>query len=73
VSTFSVAGLVHRFAGGLRFPWLLLVTAALFFIDLFVPDLLPFVDEILLGLATMVLATWRRRKREADAADSGQG
>ncbi|HWS27551.1 MAG TPA: DUF6116 family protein [Xanthomonadales bacterium] len=43
----------------LRFPWLLLLTAALFGIDLAIPDFIPFVDEILLGLATLVLSRLR--------------
>ena len=40
----------------LRFPWLLLLTAALFGIDLAIPDFIPFIDEIVLGLATLVLS-----------------
>jgi len=45
----------------LRFPWLLLLTAALFVFDLLVPDLIPFADEILLGLLTTLLATLKKR------------
>jgi len=40
---------------------LLVLAAVLFVIDLFVPDPLPFVDEILLGVTTLLLA--RRRDR----------
>ena len=47
-------------AENLRFPWLLLLTAALFGIDLAIPDFIPFVDEILLGLATIILGRWRK-------------
>lgn len=43
-------------AQNLRFPWLLLLTAALFGIDLAIPDIIPFIDEILLGLATLILS-----------------
>lgn len=50
------------FAGRVRFPILLAITAALFVINLVVPDPLPFIDEILLGLGTLVLANWRKRK-----------
>lgn len=49
------------FAGRLRFPTLFLVTAGLFLLDLVVPDLIPFADEILLGLATLLLSAWKRR------------
>jgi len=45
----------------LRFPWLLLLTAALFGIDLAIPDFIPFVDEILLGLGAALLGSWKRR------------
>jgi hypothetical protein len=48
----------------LRFPRLFAVTAALFVIDLVVPDFIPFADELLFGLATALLGSWRRRKNE---------
>jgi hypothetical protein len=34
----------------------------LFAIDLVVPDLVPFADELLLGLGTLLLANLRKRK-----------
>ena len=43
----------------LKFPQLLAVTAGLFLLDLLIPDLIPFADEILLGLATALFALWR--------------
>lgn len=51
-------------ASRLRFPTLLGLTALLFVVDLIVPDAIPLVDEILLGLATAVLASLRKRKDE---------
>jgi len=48
-----------QFAAKLRSSHLLLVATVLFVADLLIPDVLPFVDEILLGLATLLLA---RRK-----------
>jgi hypothetical protein len=50
-----------RWAGGLRFPRLALLTGGLFVVDLLVPDFIPFIDEILLGLATLLLGNLRRR------------
>ena len=47
--------------GRLRFPRLLLLTATLFVIDLLVPDFIPFADELLLALGTLVLSRWKRR------------
>jgi hypothetical protein len=53
---------VIAWASRLQFPKLLMVTAALFFVDLIVPDFIPFIDEILLGLTTMVLASIKKRR-----------
>ena len=49
---------------GLRFPVLLLLTAALFVANLLIPDALPFVDELLLALITLLLARLKRKPRE---------
>ena len=49
-------------AEGLRFPRLAMITAGLFVADLLSPDFIPFIDEILLGLATLLLGNLRRRK-----------
>jgi len=56
-----IRGLVTRFAAGLRFPTLFGLVAGLFLLDLVLPDLVPFVDEILLGLGTLLLGSLRRR------------
>jgi len=57
-----IGGLVNRFAAGLRFPTLFGLVAALFVIDLLVPDLVPFIDEILLALGTLLLGSLRKRR-----------
>jgi hypothetical protein len=49
----------------LRFPWLLALVATVFLLDLFIPDVVPFADEIVLGLVTLVL-TGLRKRREGD-------
>jgi hypothetical protein len=49
-------------ASGLRFPGLLVLTVALFLLDLVIPDLIPFVDEILLGLLALLLGSIRKRR-----------
>lgn len=59
-----------RWAGHLRFPRLALLTAALFVADLLVPDVIPFVDEILLGLGTLLLTQLRRGKRSTADRDT---
>lgn len=55
------------FAEGLRFPRLLLLTAVLFLVDLVVPDLIPFIDEILLALMTLLLSRWKKKPEPAPA------
>jgi hypothetical protein len=66
----TVLGLLPRIVGGLRFPQLFLLTLLLFLVDLVIPDLIPFVDEILLGLASLLLASWKR-KPDLPAGEDG--
>jgi len=55
----GVVGWVQRFASRLRYPQLFALLATLFVIDLMVPDMIPFADEILLGLLTLVAARFK--------------
>ncbi len=55
---------VIAFARRLRYPTLFKITAALFALTLLIPDPLPFIDEILLGLGTLLLATWKDRGKQ---------
>ena len=50
-----------RWLGRLSFPRLFLLAAALFLLDLVVPDFIPFADEILLGLGTLLLSRWKKK------------
>lgn len=52
-----------NYASELRFPRLLLLTLVIFGIDLIIPDFIPFVDEILLGLFAALLATFKKKRR----------
>lgn len=63
-----IGGVLRRWAEGLRFPRLLALAASVFAVDLMLPDLIPFADELLLGLATLVLAAWRRRRKQQPGA-----
>ena len=45
----------------LRFPTLFKITAALFVLSVLIPDPLPLVDEVLLGLGALMLAQWKQR------------
>ncbi len=60
------AGVVLKWAAGLRFPYLFLLTAILFAVNLFVPDAVPLADEIIMGLVTLLLASWRKKKTDSE-------
>lgn len=62
---------VLTFLGRLRYPQLFKLTALIFLVDLVVPDMIPFIDELLLGMATLLLANWKRR-REPVTLDAGR-
>lgn len=57
-----------RFFGRLSYPRLFVMTATLFALDVVIPDFIPFVDEILLGLGTLLLANWKKRKQPLASA-----
>ena len=53
--------LLGSYGAKLRFPQLFAIAATLFFIDLLIPDLIPFIDEILLGLLTLLLGSMQTK------------
>jgi hypothetical protein len=53
-------GWFFRFADRLRFRQLFFLTAALFLLDLLVPDVIPLLDELILGLLTLLFANWKK-------------
>ncbi|HDS1553606.1 DUF6116 family protein [Stenotrophomonas maltophilia] len=52
---------VLQWARRLRYPTLFKLTAGLFVLTLFIPDPIPFVDELVLGFGTLLLANWKSR------------
>lgn len=56
----SPAGPILQRLGQLRFKNLFLIAAALLLIDLAIPDFIPLIDEILLGILTIVFWSWRK-------------
>ena len=50
-----------RMTSRLRFPQLFGLLATLFVVDLVIPDLIPFVDEIMLFLLTALVGMLRER------------
>ncbi len=67
-----------NWASKLRYPTLFKIVAALFVIDLVIPfdDIFPpyLIDELLLGLSTLALANWKKRKEPTviDSPDRSQ-
>ena len=52
------------FANKLKFKNLFLIVIGLFVADLFVPDFIPLIDEILLGLMAIILANWKKERKQ---------
>jgi hypothetical protein len=71
------ASIAARLLGrlNLRFPSLFAILALLTLVDLLIPDIIPFADEIGLGLLTLLLGSWKRRKGptppEAEGGNAG--
>jgi len=65
---------VLRWFGRLSYPKLFVITGVLFLVNLVIPDPFPFVDELLLGLGTLLLANRKRRGANAgDGSADGRG
>ena len=69
----GAAGLLLRWAAGLRFPYLFALTALLFVLNLFIPDALPFADELLMGLLALLVGSLRKRRSPAETEDPEAG
>lgn len=52
--------LLHR--AGLRFPGLFVLFAALTALDLVIPDVVPFVDELGFAVLTALFWSWKDRR-----------
>jgi hypothetical protein len=63
----TIGRLIARVTAGMRFPTLFLIVGGLFLLDLFVPDLIPFYDEILMAMLTVLIGSIRKRGRTTDA------
>ncbi len=46
----------------MRFPQLFVVLAVLFVADLFFPDIVPFIDELVLGVLTAMVGLFGKRR-----------
>ncbi len=68
MSSLSIGSLVTRFAGNLRYPWLVAITGTILLLDIVLLDPLPFIDEIVFALLTLIFMSFKERKPAKDAA-----
>ena len=61
------APFIEKTISRLKFPQAFAFFVALFLFDIIIPDFVPFIDEILLGLGTAVFGMWRERIPAAEA------
>ena len=67
----GIIAIISRWASGLRFPWLFALTAALFVLNVLVPDAVPLVDEILLALGALLLSGLKK-KPASESTETGE-
>lgn len=58
-----------RWAQTLKFRQLFFLTLMLLVVDFIIPDPLPFLDEIVLGLATMLLGSIKKKPQNERLKD----
>lgn len=66
VLTSPISALISKLIPGIRYPWLVAILAGLLAIDVVVPDPVPLLDEVVLGVLTFLAASWRVRHDDAD-------
>lgn len=60
----SIIELFLKRANQLKFRNLFFLVTGLFLIDLLLPDFIPFIDEIVLGLMAIILANWKKERNQ---------
>ena len=60
---------LRRWLEGLRFPYLLILMAVLLVVSVVVPDPVPFADELLLLLGTLLLSRLKRKPAETESSE----
>ena len=54
--------LIERQLPSINYPQLFKVMLLLYLADVLIPDAIPFVDEVLLGLLTLLVGSWKSRR-----------
>jgi hypothetical protein len=68
----SLINVLLAYANQLKFKNLFLLIFCLFIIDLIIPDMIPMIDEIILGLSAILLASWKNGKEEQRTLIEGE-
>lgn len=53
---------IERLLPRMKYPWLFVALAAMFVLDLVIPDPIPILDEAVLALLTVLIGGWRTRR-----------
>ncbi len=61
------------YANKLKFRNLFLIIISLFAIDLIIPDFIPLIDEIILGLLAIILANWKKERQHEEEGNLIEG
>ena len=67
----GLVGILLRWASRLRFPYLFALTAALFALNLVVPDAIPMADELVMGLVALLFGSIRKKSVPETALPEG--
>ena len=72
ISSALGAGFLSRFLTKVSTHKLAAVVGVLFFLDFITPDPIPFIDELVLGMLTLLLARWQGRHVDPGPTASGR-
>ncbi|MEM7351949.1 MAG: DUF6116 family protein [Acidobacteriota bacterium] len=61
-SSSGFLGTLRRLGQRLKSSQLLMLVSSLFVLDLLIPDPIPFVDEIILGILAILVGRWQERR-----------
>lgn len=62
----SPLSLLERWLPRVRLPWLVVLLGTLLLVDVLTPDPVPFLDEAVLAVLTVLAASWRRPPEERE-------
>jgi hypothetical protein len=63
-------GPFRQFLSRLSFPKLFLLLTGLFLVDAVIPDMIPFMDEAVLGILAVIVGSWRQRRAGSRTASA---